>query len=227
MAGHEGDYLLKILCLHGYRQNAQTFRERTGAFRKIVKKHAELVFFSAPNVVPPMAGEDGDTADNSEDQRGWWFSRADNYYRAQDETECCKGYEESLQVIKQAFADQGPFDGVLGFSQGAAMLSPICGLREQEPDTFKFDFAIFVAGFKSRQRPHDAIYENIVTIPTLHVFGDTDKVIPKDMSEDLLQFYQNPKILQHPGGHFIAASGPQKKVYLEFLNEMLENKKKS
>ena len=25
-----------------FRQNGQTFRERTGAFRKIIKKHAEL-----------------------------------------------------------------------------------------------------------------------------------------------------------------------------------------
>ena len=47
---------------------------------------------------------------------------------------------------------------------------------------FKFDFAIFVAGFKSRQRPHEALYEKIVTVPTLHVFGDTDKVIPKGIT---------------------------------------------
>ena len=40
------------------------------------------------------------------------------------------------------------------------------------------------------------------------------------MSVDLLQYYDNPVILEHPGGHFIAASSAQKSVYLEFLESM-------
>ena len=44
------------------------------------------------------------------------------------------------------------------------------------------------------------------------------------MSEDLLQYFEDPVTLQHPGGHFIPAAGPQKKVYLEFLDKMIENK---
>ena len=47
-----------------------------------------------------------------------------------------------------------------------------------DPD-IKFNFAIFVAGFKSRSAPHDALYSQKVTIPTLHVFGETDRVIEK------------------------------------------------
>ena len=44
---------------------------------------------------------------------------------------------------------------------------------------FKFDFAILVAGYKSRQSSHESLYSIPISIPTLHVFGDTDKVIPK------------------------------------------------
>ena len=43
----------------------------------------------------------------------------------------------------------------------------------------RFNFAIFVAGFKSRSSPHDVLYTEPISLPTLHVFGDTDKVIPK------------------------------------------------
>ena len=43
----------------------------------------------------------------------------------------------------------------------------------------KFDFAIFIAGFKSRQKDHETLYDIIIDIPTLHVFGDTDKVISR------------------------------------------------
>ena len=48
---------LKILCLHGYRQNEVTFREKLGAFRKLVGKRVDLVFFSSP-VKVPLASED-------------------------------------------------------------------------------------------------------------------------------------------------------------------------
>ena len=51
-------YKLKILCLHGYRQNEKMFREKTGAFRKVIGKHADLVFITAPHEVPPMTPED-------------------------------------------------------------------------------------------------------------------------------------------------------------------------
>ena len=46
------DRKLRILCLHGYRQNEASFREKTGAFRKIVNKFADLTFISAPLKVP-------------------------------------------------------------------------------------------------------------------------------------------------------------------------------
>ena len=46
------------------------------------------------------------------------------------------------------------------------------------------------------------------------------------MSEDLLQYFVEPKILTHKGGHFIPASGPQKTCYRDFLLLMLEEKNK-
>ena len=49
---------LKILCIHGYRQNEKMFREKTGAFRKIVGKYADLVFITAPHFVKPIDEED-------------------------------------------------------------------------------------------------------------------------------------------------------------------------
>ena len=49
---------LKILCIHGYRQNEKMFREKTGAFRKVIGKHADLVFITAPHEVQPINGEE-------------------------------------------------------------------------------------------------------------------------------------------------------------------------
>ncbi len=43
----------------------------------------------------------------------------------------------------------------------------------------KFNFAILVAGFKSKSTPHEKLYTDPISMPTLHVYGETDKVIPK------------------------------------------------
>ena len=36
-----------------------------------------------------------------------------------------------------------------------------------------------VAGFRSRSTQHDMFYENVIKCPSLHVYGETDQVIPK------------------------------------------------
>ena len=38
---------------------------------------------------------------------------------------------------------------------------------------------------------------------------------------ELLPLYKDPVVLNHVGGHFIPAAAPQKKVYVEFLSDML------
>ena len=45
--------------------------------------------------------------------------------------------------------------------------------------SLQFSFAIFVAGFKSRSSSHDIYYKRPISCPSLHVFGDTDRVIPR------------------------------------------------
>ena len=45
--------------------------------------------------------------------------------------------------------------------------------------SLQFDFVILVAGFRSRQSQHDHLYKVPFSVPSLHVYGDTDKVIQK------------------------------------------------
>ena len=43
---------LRVLCIHGYRQNAKTSKEKLGSFRKLVSKFADLDFITAPHLIP-------------------------------------------------------------------------------------------------------------------------------------------------------------------------------
>ena len=49
---------LRVLCIHGFRQNEATFKDKLGAFRKIVGKYVDFHFITAPHNVIPMSVED-------------------------------------------------------------------------------------------------------------------------------------------------------------------------
>ncbi len=206
---------LKVLCLHGYRQNETIFRERSGAFRKLLKKHMEFVFISAPHEIP----EPGNlTRPEGERERGWWFSRPERGYNALDKTDVCLGYEESVRRVSEAFETQGPFDGILGFSQGASFVSLLCSLQHKDPDSpIRFKFAIIIAGFRSLLTSHAEAYTDVIDVPTFHTIGATDGVIPTQSSEVLLTVYSNATPYRHSGGHYVPASPHLRTAIVEFL----------
>ena len=94
---------LRVLCIHGYRQNETSFRERTGALRKLLKRQVDFSFISAPHVIP----EPQNTCRAEEEQeRGWWFSRPEKSYNALEKTDFCIGFEASVTAIRTAFKEQ-------------------------------------------------------------------------------------------------------------------------
>ncbi|KAF8927567.1 serine hydrolase FSH [Dissophora ornata] len=159
---------LRILCLHGYTQNSISFTKKTAVFRKALKDIADLVYVTAPHIVPiptlstPEERED-DQLENLEPEAvpyGWWTSSPE---RPQ-----YKGFDQSLAGLREVLEKQGPFDGVMGFSQGASMASILQLLLERphlsptmtgcKHDPFKF--AIIVSGFEPRDSEKLAWYTN-------------------------------------------------------------------
>ncbi|XP_075215391.1 esterase OVCA2 isoform X2 [Lycorma delicatula] len=207
---------IKILCLHGYRQNKDVFREKLGQFRKNLKQHAEFYFTDAPHVVSIQNAPTAVTGVNA-DERSWWFTSEDNTYQSKLKTNFCIGLEDSLIALKKIVSEEGPFDGILGFSQGAALTAIICGLIGKNALPFKIRFVIIVAGFKSLYDGHTDLYTKI-NIPSLHVIGENDEVIHQDRSRELLSVFEDSKVLIHPGGHYVPASKDLKEKYIDFLS---------
>ncbi|TTK47644.1 Esterase OVCA2 [Bagarius yarrelli] len=160
------------------------------------------------------------TGNMDDNQRGWWFSDAQAHsFDARQECKSSYGLDQSLEAVQKAVKDLGPFDGILGFSQGAALVAMLCSLQEQKLDTtLNFRFAILVAGFRSACAEHQYLYEGVnITLPSLHVFGQNDKVISQQMSQDLLPIFLGADILIHRDGHFVPAASAHKHIYQEFL----------
>lgn len=205
----------KILCIHGYRQNGVLFRQKTGALRKFLKKYADLSYATAPLNVPLLEG----SSDSNTDQRGWWFTNSNMNYDSKSYSECCIGFKKSLDLITDLCEEEGPFDGILGFSQGASFVSVLCGMQERKFLKFKFKFAILISGFRSLSTPHYKNYIMKIKIPSLHIYGETDEVIPTGMSEQLLGYFTKPIAVKHPGGHYVPSSESVRKAFVQFLEE--------
>lgn len=158
-------------------------------------------------------------AGDDEAFRAWWFSDVQaQTFNALQQCDESLGLDESVAAVREVVKEQGPFDGILGFSQGAAFVAMLCSLQERgvEPD-LNFRFAIIVAGFRSACQEHQVFYNAPLQIPSLHVFGLEDRVIPDNMSRDLLPIFQEPVLLIHPGGHFIPATAAHRETYQNFL----------
>lgn len=104
---------LNVLCLHGYRQSAESFKSKTGSFRKFVKNYANFKFIDGPHLSKPL--NDGD--DRVEDQKSWWFNKDDGSFKGTNQCGPAIGFEESLKLVEEEWL-KGNYQGLLGFSQG-------------------------------------------------------------------------------------------------------------
>ncbi|KAJ2947313.1 hypothetical protein O0L34_g17026 [Tuta absoluta] len=213
---------LKILAFHGYRQNGSVFRGKIGSFRKAVNKYAQLTFISAPHRV---MNEDGGGDDDS---RSWWFNAEDNTFSGKCLGGPAIGFEETLRLVEKTVAEHGPFDGFMGFSQGACLVGLLAAMQQKGYLPYTFKFAMFASGFRSGSLVHKGFYDEEMTLPSLHVYGESDSIIPKEMSESLINLFISPVVAEHSGGHYVACSGSIKEAYLDFLHErysvIIENK---
>lgn len=116
------------MCLHGYRQNADSFKSKLGSFRKQLSKYVEFVFLSAPHIVP--AAQDQEDENRSE-QRSWWFNHDNGTFKGTNKNGPAFGFADSITMVENIWAEQGPFNGLLGFSQGACLVGLLCSLGER------------------------------------------------------------------------------------------------
>ncbi len=110
--------LSRILCLHGYCQNAAVLRAKTHALRKSLRNEAELVYIDAPHIVPTTTKFMSDSTDTLDDEdrgirdikRRWWERREG------DNTMIYDGFDESIQYLNGVWAEQVcvPFSMVFG-----------------------------------------------------------------------------------------------------------------
>jgi acetyl esterase/lipase len=195
---------LKILCLHGYHGSGRVLRSQMAAFAASLESLVDFVFIDAPSLA---AGD-----------YGWWHAVDAERDRPSDDPGVdgphrhYEGWARTRDAIVASFGKQGPFDGILGFSQGAALAGLLVGLRAaaDTPTTDRplhFDFAILIGGFPSNDLELARLYErhDAYDLPSLHVVGRSDGIVPIEESRSLAAHFVSPVVVEHAGGHVVAS----------------------
>ncbi|KAI8343282.1 hypothetical protein BC941DRAFT_465447 [Chlamydoabsidia padenii] len=115
---------------------------------------------------------------------------------------------ETWKILKKPLIEEGPFDGVFGFSQGgsfSAMLSILLESHQFMPNPLGPD------------RIHPPLKMAI-----LCGLGELDVVVNKENMLELAALYDNPVVVQHPGGHFVPSVTFFKKALTSFLLRLID-----
>ena len=139
------------------------------------------------------------------------FPKDDQYF-AYFDSNSISSIRMAVDDLKDYIKSQGPYDAVLAFSQGAtlAALLILDHLKDNPIDhTPAFKCGIFICG--GRPRAFDGgVYRNlssdidgeVITIPTVHIFGSGDIEHYSDSLElSKLCDSQTRETLDHRGGH--------------------------
>jgi len=126
---------LRTLCLHSFRMNAAFFKWQLTQYSnlgQLVADDLELVFLDGPHrcspqaeaAIPPMLREL--CPDGPPPCHEWWNSRTEA-----DGSITYDKYRETLEYIDAFVRREGPFAGVLGFSQGGMLAHLLCMLDRE------------------------------------------------------------------------------------------------
>ncbi|KAJ2764129.1 Ovarian cancer-associated protein 2 [Coemansia nantahalensis] len=232
---------LRILCLHGYEQDSAIFQTRLRRHMEALKDTADFVFVDAPNTLRPYDVDGMDNVARAADARagrslgrtlrGWYWPRS------LDPEDVC-GLEASIAHLESVLEQQGPFDGVFGFSQGkypppavcptrrGLMAAVLCARLERQQQTPggrathpPFRFAVIASGYKLKDAKWAHVYETPIGTQSLHLYGVLDSMIHISQSMELQGAFARPVGLSFLGDHFVPKSHEAVRAVQQFVEQ--------
>ncbi|KAF6222986.1 hypothetical protein HO133_001037 [Letharia lupina] len=252
---------LRILMLHGFTQSPPLFHAKTRALAKSLARpfpNLHLRYVPAPH---RLAGADIPGHDpavpvaEAPEAYGWWRRKdhvmKDGQGKEAETGVVYEGIERGLQSVADCIREEGPFDGVVGFSQGAAAAAMVASLLEGrtrkeafaeaearggmpypasflgEVDGFvqaPLKFAVCYSGFRAPGKLYEAFYEPRIRTKVLNVLGQVDVVVDEVRGMQLVSVCEGGEgmVVVHPGGHFVPSQKPWLDAVVGFVKQRME-----
>lgn len=209
----------RILVLHGFYDSAEN---RQSQMRNLIRsmKDIEFVFINAPfSFVDYNFLKSSDNPSN--EQRYQWMSYKPEWPVTNYQYDTIK---ESVEYIVNYINQNGPFDGILGFSQGAIVCAVMAFNISNWPTLPScIKFIILIGCPPINDEAIKPILEtsdkNSQLVPSLHISGSNDTLITTEMSETVFKYF-NPSLAEfytHKGGHYCPSDSDFRQKLKDFI----------
>lgn len=186
---------------------------------------------NAPHIVQPITAlnegdgeppaEVNESTPLEEQPRGWWYFD-DNAGAKTEGTRVIAGWDKSVSYLSEQLQEHGPFDAILGFSQGGCLAAALTSAFEDvsrwpglklHPDQKAAKFTVIISGFKNGEPQFEALYKQKVHTPLLLIVGKQDPIVAPSRSMSLLDYAEDVRLEEHPGGHGTPTQGPWRNFF--------------
>ena len=199
--------VIKILCLHGWRTNSEILRFQLSALRQSLEKDGEVVvdWHLLQSQRPASGPAAPDILTFFGEGTYWeWYDFSSSSSTKESTLE---GAESSLSQIMRYIDKNGPFDAILGFSQGSSVLGILTALYStKKKSIIPWRISIHVSGSLVRDTKYGPMLNNAAAVaPIRHksifLIGETDYLTPR--TYELTKIYEPSlqTIFTHKEGH--------------------------
>ncbi|MDH5302242.1 MAG: serine hydrolase family protein [Gammaproteobacteria bacterium] len=191
----------KLLCLHGFSMNASWFEQWLRPIEAHMRQPVQMVFAQGPH-------ECNETQVRALWQRlqvqaplfRWRAGRHYCWFQYGDDGSY-QEVEPTLQYLSQLIDEQGPFDGVFGWSQGAVMSLMLLADYQARQQPLPFQWMVLGAGGLPKCEPWQSRLRVPVTMPSLHVVGEQESLRMRRRIDELLAACSAGQQLLTPAAH--------------------------
>lgn len=185
---------LRLLGLHGFRTSGDILRRQLSKWEPSLHELFDVDYVDAPL---PCVGKS--------DVEGIFDGPYYEWFRTNKDFTEFYHLDEMFAYVTDYMKLHGPYDGFLGFSQGAIISGCLAGLQEKGlalQDVPPIRLVVLISPAQLRAPRVRQVYEGAtIKCPTLAFLGDKDWLKPYGV--EALKSFENTVIINHRFGHTV------------------------
>jgi len=224
---------LRVLALHGGGSNANIMKYQTTELRKSLGNQAEWDFLNGRRLWKDQVNSEMMVAlSKGEPFRGWYAVECEEDGGPTDRSYHDKLFDKSVKFtydevetgvdyVLAHIQDHGPFDVLLGFSQGCIVTHLIAATLRQRGQAIPWALSVFFCGIPVRDNKYMDLFNDPLPVRSVQIYGKEDEMYDYGKSAQP-GMYVDPIILEHTEGHKFPTRCPHKaEIYERVCQEML------
>ncbi|KAH7860033.1 hypothetical protein Vadar_008402 [Vaccinium darrowii] len=190
----------RFLCLHGFRTSSEILQKQLRRWPETVLEKFDLVFLDGPYM-----------AQGKSMVEGFYDPPYYEWFQFTEDVQELYNFEECIAYIEDFMIKHGPFDGLMGFSQGGIISAALPGMQLDGTALTKVPKIKYVIIISGAQLGGSKIclpklatnaFSSPLKCPSLHIIGET--CFFKELGNELVDSFVDPLVINHSKGHTIA-----------------------